>query len=300
MNVHNGSKFLHEAIDSALTQTYENFEIILWDNHSTDNTREVVKLYSDQRIKYFYSKEFTSLGEARNRAIKKSSGELIAFLDSDDIWMPNKLELQIPMFNNRDVGIVISDTVFFDECRTRRQLFRKKKPPTGMVFRNLITDYFISMETAIIRRSALNSLDHWFDPRFELIEEYDLFIRLSYKWQLEFVDQVLGKWRIHDTSWTWSKHYLFSSERQLFFKKIKSEVPEFTRENYQEEYNAIERSIDWDNARELWSQGERKKARLLLKKHTNKGLKWRVTYLLAWLPYSLFNNISRLLGRISP
>ena len=127
MNVHNGSKFLHEAIDSALTQTYENFEIILWDNHSTDNTREVVKSYSDQRIKYFYSKEFTSLGEARNRAIKKSSGELIAFLDSDDIWMPNKLELQIPMFNNRDVGIVISDTVFFDECRTRRQLFRKKK-----------------------------------------------------------------------------------------------------------------------------------------------------------------------------
>ena len=115
MNTHNGEDFLKEALESVLVQTYENFEIIFWDNCSDDNTQKIVNSYHDKRIKYFYSDEFTPLGEARNRAIDKSNGDLIAFLDCDDVWMSNKLELQVPVFDNKDIGIVISDTIFFDK-----------------------------------------------------------------------------------------------------------------------------------------------------------------------------------------
>jgi glycosyltransferase involved in cell wall biosynthesis len=300
MNTHNGEDFLKEALESVLVQTYENFEIIFWDNCSDDNTQKIVNSYHDKRIKYFYSDEFTPLGEARNRAIDKSNGDLIAFLDCDDVWMSNKLELQVPVFDNKDIGIVISDTIFFDKKRNRRQLFKKNKPPIGSVFRSLITDYFISLETAMIRKSALNSLDYWFDTHFEVIEEYDLFIRLSFFWELGYVDQVLGKWRIHDTSWTWSKSHLFSLERKIFFENLKKTIPNFTENYYKEEFRVIQRSIDWDDARELWKFGKKDKARVLLKKYKYDSFKWKAVHILTWFPYTVFKILASLLGRVAP
>ena len=95
MNCFNGEKYLKEAIDSVLNQTYSNWEIILWDNQSTDNSEGIVKSFNDNRIKYFYSEEFTILGEARNRALSKAQGEFIAILDCDDLWYPTKLEKQL-------------------------------------------------------------------------------------------------------------------------------------------------------------------------------------------------------------
>ena len=104
MNCHNGEKYLNEAICSVLSQTYENWELIFWDNQSTDKSSVIVQKYKDTRIQYFYAETYTRLGEARNHAIKKSQGEFIAFLDCDDLWMSTKLEKQIPLFSDTRVG----------------------------------------------------------------------------------------------------------------------------------------------------------------------------------------------------
>ena len=101
MNGHNGGEYLAEAIDSVLEQTYTNWEILFWDNLSTDNTRSILESYSDNRIKYFCAEEFTPLGEARNNVIEKAQGELLGFLDCDDLWLPEKLERQVPLFLQR-------------------------------------------------------------------------------------------------------------------------------------------------------------------------------------------------------
>ena len=98
MNCYNGEEFLKHAIKSVLSQTYKNWELIFWDNQSTDNSFKILKKYKDKRIKYFYAKKYTTLYEARNLAIKKSKGEFIAFLDVDDLWLKNKLEFQIAHF----------------------------------------------------------------------------------------------------------------------------------------------------------------------------------------------------------
>src|SRR5271157_4516573 len=97
MNVRNGASTLREALDSVLAQTFTDWEAIVWDDRSTDGSAEIVAQYSDPRIRYFLSREETSLGKARDTAIRQVRGEWLAFLDQDDLWMPRKLEMQIPL-----------------------------------------------------------------------------------------------------------------------------------------------------------------------------------------------------------
>ena len=113
MNCYNGERYLQEAIDSVYTQTFSDWEIILWDDASKDRTAEIAKSY-DEKLRYFKGEKATALGQARNWAIDKARGEFIAFLDQDDVWLCDKLSKQIPIFEDPAVGIVISNTLFFD------------------------------------------------------------------------------------------------------------------------------------------------------------------------------------------
>ncbi len=110
INCLNGEKFLREAIDSVYAQTYNNWEIILWDNASTDKTAEIGQSY-DSKIKYYKSEKVIPLGDARNKALKQCKGEFIAILDCDDIWAPDKLEKQIPLFKESSIGLVFCDCI---------------------------------------------------------------------------------------------------------------------------------------------------------------------------------------------
>ncbi len=113
MNCLNCAKYLKEAIDSVYAQTYTNWEIIFWDNASTDRSAEIARSY-DGRLRYFRGSETVPLGEARNRALEQARGEFIAFLDCDDLWMPQKLEKQLPLFDDPEVGLVFSDSIIFN------------------------------------------------------------------------------------------------------------------------------------------------------------------------------------------
>ena len=95
MNCYNGELYLKKALESVLSQTYTNWELIFWDNQSQDKSEKIFKTYKDKRFKFYKSSDHTVLYEARNKAIQKSSGELIAFLDVDDFWLSSKLEKQI-------------------------------------------------------------------------------------------------------------------------------------------------------------------------------------------------------------
>ena len=106
MNCYNGEKYLRQAIDSIFNQTYQNWEIIFWDNQSNDKSSEIYKSYKDSRLKYFCSKKHSLLCEARNYAIEKANGEFIAFLDVDDWWMECKLKKQIELFVDQKIGFV--------------------------------------------------------------------------------------------------------------------------------------------------------------------------------------------------
>ena len=95
MNCHNGQIFLEESLKSIFSQSYENWELIFWDNKSNDKSKKILNNFKDKRIKYFYSNEFNTLYKSRNLAVKKATGKFITFLDTDDIWNKKKLEKQI-------------------------------------------------------------------------------------------------------------------------------------------------------------------------------------------------------------
>ena len=92
MNCYNGEMYLREALDSVLSQTYTNWELIFWDNQSSDKSETIFLSYDDSRLIYFYAPQHTNLGKARTLAIEKTRGQWIAFLDVDDLWFPEKLD----------------------------------------------------------------------------------------------------------------------------------------------------------------------------------------------------------------
>jgi glycosyltransferase involved in cell wall biosynthesis len=205
MNCFNGEKYLKQAIDSVLAQTYVNWEIIFWDNQSTDESAAIFKSYTDPRLKYHDAPTHTWLYEARNCAIAEGRGEFLAFLDVDDWWLPEKLEKQTALFMNPQVGIVCSNYWIEHERKKKRWLAFRRPAPTGWVLDELLKSYFVGLVTLMVRRSAIASLDYPCDPRYHIMGDTDLVIRLAIRWKLECVQEPLAVYRIHDDNET-AKH----------------------------------------------------------------------------------------------
>ena len=198
INCFNGEKYLREALDSVITQTYNNWEIIFWDNQSTDKSAEIFKSYKDSRLKYYCASSHANiLYEARNYALQKANGDFIAFLDVDDWWLPNKLEKQIPLFDDPDVGLVYGNLWRLFEKKNKKKIYRKKILPTGMILGELLHDYVIGSPTYVIRKKSLDSLGYHFNKDFHIIGDFDLNIRLAAKWKINCVQDPVATVRIH-------------------------------------------------------------------------------------------------------
>ena len=218
MNCYNGAKYLNEAIESLIDQTYKNWELIFYDNCSTDESVKIIKKYKDKRIKYFKSKKKINLGLARYNALQKCKGSYIAFFDCDDIWFKEKLRSQLPLFKDKEVGIVISNSIIFNKKRSKKLYFYK--PPEGKVFYDLINNYFISLDTVILRKDSLKKVEKNFQSKFNMIHDLDLLIRLSFFTKLAYYPNVLSKWRVHNLSGSYNKDEKFIKEKKVFINEI--------------------------------------------------------------------------------
>ena len=110
MSCYNGENFISRSVTSILNQTYKNWELIFWDNNSSDSSRESILSFKDNRIKYFKSNKTTLLSVSRENAINQSNGDLVAFLDVDDEWLEKKLENTVRHFdNNKDCSLYFSN-----------------------------------------------------------------------------------------------------------------------------------------------------------------------------------------------
>ena len=195
MNCYNGQEFLKHSIESVISQTYKNWELIFWDNKSTDNSSKILKKYKDKRIKYFYAKKKTTLYEARNLAIKKSKGEYIGFLDVDDLWIKSKLELQVPLFQEKKVGLVYSN--FYKLYKNKKKLAYKNDLPSGKVTSQIIKNYQIGILTVLLRKSVLNK-NKLFDFKYDLLSDFDFILNFSQKHIFKVIKKPLAFYRIHE------------------------------------------------------------------------------------------------------
>lgn len=208
INCYNGEKYLKGAIDSVIVQTYENWEIIFWDNQSTDNSAAIVNSYDDSRIKYFFAPEHTLLGEARNKAVAKASGEWIGILDCDDIWYKDKLKNQLRDAAS-DIGMIYTRARFLVEesgfktvmAKNKRNNFypRRKELPSGNIFNELLYDCFIPPPSALIRKDIFVSVGG-IDNSLKVAEDYDIFLKISRISNTLAIDDVLCEYRIHNNN----------------------------------------------------------------------------------------------------
>jgi glycosyltransferase involved in cell wall biosynthesis len=222
VNCHNGQKYLNDAIQSIVDQKYQNWEIIFWDNHSKDKSKKILKSFKDKRIRYFYSKKFTNLHQARNLAIKKARGEFISFLDTDDIWESNKLHLQIEKFKKKKVNFVYGNCWLLN----KDYIFKKKNYsnsnlPSGYILNKLLKKYVIPLPTIMIRRSVLKKLRYCFNEKFKIIGDFDLSVRLSVKNIFECVQEPIAYHRIHDGSFSVKNRFLEIRELSTWLKLAK-------------------------------------------------------------------------------
>lgn len=202
MNCFNGEAFLRHAIDSVVAQTWMHWEIVFWDNQSTDDSAAIVKSYDDPRIHYFYAPSHTPLYEARNCAIEKASGELLAFLDVDDWWLPEKLERQVTLFSDPEVSVVYGNYWVINERKGRKWVAHKKNLPNGHILDPLLENYRVGLLTLTVRQAHLPLCKPPFDPRFHIIGDFDLVIRLASKGKVACVQEPVAVYRIHGANET--------------------------------------------------------------------------------------------------
>lgn len=281
MNCYNSAQFLREAIDSVYSQTYSNWEIIFLDNASTDNSAEIAKSY-DSKLRYYREELTITLGAARNKAIAQVQGDFVAFLDCDDIWLPCKLEKQIPLFHNNNVNLVYSDVINFNLAGVEKRLYDRRKFYIGDCFRELLADYFLSLVTVVVRRSALLSQPFCFDERLQVSEEVDLFLRLAYCGQFAMVPEALAKYRIHSQSWTIKRPELFWEECDQILDQYEKLFPDFNM-RFAKEIRTWRLMSLCSKAAYLWMAGDAVEARKILRPYLNFA-RPLIVYLLSFFP----------------
>ena len=203
MPAYNVEKYIHNSINSVLSQSYKKWELLIVDDNSTDKTRDIIKSFAktDKRIKPIFRK--TNGGKpsiAKNSALEHIKGEYIAFLDSDDIWLKEKLEKQVELMKNKKYKLCYTGGYFIDEKDNKIGEFLPKYG-CGYIFKNMLFRYELNNQSVLITRDVFKK----FNEYITIGEDYNLFMDIIYNYKICNIKEKLIKYRIHKTSITKSK-----------------------------------------------------------------------------------------------
>lgn len=300
MNCYNGEAYLRDALDSIYAQTFGDWEIIFWDNASTDDSPAIARSY-DARLKYHRADATTPLGAARNGALGLVTGDYIAFLDTDDKWMPAKLERQVALMDaNPRLGLTHTDVLCHyqaDGTTTRHFALLGEKPARGRVFGYLLKVNAIAMPSAMLRTDALRQQKEWFDERFEIYPDFDLFRRIAHDWECDYVDEPLAFYRVHGASSSTRNHLRAARELAQTLDKLCALYPEMATE-YAEEAAYLRAMIVYQTGKSYWRQGDGRAARAEFRKHWDVA-KMRQAYWASFLPYGTVERFWRATARLA-
>ncbi len=197
---YNYSKFVHEAIDSVLAQTYKKLEIIVVDDGSTDNSLEIIAGYSS-KIKVI-SKQNAGVSSARNIGLSQAKGEYICFLDSDDVWRPEKVEVQISLLYDAPKACIYTGVQFIDERGATLGLMRPKY--RGNVWRQYLWHpgraiVPVGCSNAILPTNIAKQIGG-FNQRFSMSADWDFFRKVADTLEIAYDSKILVSYRQHSSS----------------------------------------------------------------------------------------------------
>ncbi|MBT7323320.1 MAG: glycosyltransferase [Gammaproteobacteria bacterium] len=193
--------YLSRAIESVITQSYKDWELIIIDNNSKDGTQELVESYKNEKIHFYTINNDGNIAKSRNLGISKASGTYIAFLDSDDYWFKSKLEIcMTSLYKNKNYQCIChsENWVYPDN----KSITKDYGPENNYSFKKLLMrGNCISLSATMVKKSILTEVDY-FSENDELItaEDYDLWIKISKNYNFLFINDVLGAFCLHNDS----------------------------------------------------------------------------------------------------
>jgi len=235
--LYNAEKYIERTLQSVLNQTYQNLEIIIVDDESPDNSVKICQQFNDSRIKIIHQKN-RGLPGARNTGIRHATGEYIAFIDADDIWLPSKLNNHIiHLENHPDVGISFSRSAFIDETDKPLGTYQITKlqdiTPLDILCRSPIGNG----SAAVFKKAVFEDIkfqanlygyveDYYFDDNFTLSEDIECWVRIAIqtKWKFAGIAQALTLYRIHSNGLSANIQSMIDY-REKVFKKTSAYAP---------------------------------------------------------------------------
>jgi glycosyltransferase involved in cell wall biosynthesis len=220
INCYNGEQYLREAIDSIYSQSYIHWEIIFWDNSSTDNSSKIAKSY-DSKLRYFRGADTIPLGDARNKALEHCMGEYIAFLDTDDLWFPFKLEFQVAIMKQNPSAVACYSDGYdlYDETKSGKKFssYPNITHYEGKIFEKLIINNFINWQTVLINTNKARK-ELFFDENLTYSEDHEILLRLSLKGTFKYLPKPLIYYRYHSNNMSNDRSLIIQESEYIFHK----------------------------------------------------------------------------------
>ena len=229
MNCYNGEKYIRAAVDSVINQTYQNWELIFWDNQSSDLSAKFFLEYDDSRLKYFYAQKHTELGDARVEAMSKAKGSWVGILDIDDIWCKKKLEYQVELINKSvdndvELGLIYGKVLEIDENGVEvgelsHANYKNKTLPSGMILKELLfKGNFIMSPSILFSMNAFKQIGG-FPKGYLNASDYYISCAISSNYKVGVVNQYVAKYREHQNNLTLNQKVIAFEEQLMIFKK---------------------------------------------------------------------------------
>ena len=213
-STYNNVTYISQAIESVLAQTYDNWEMLIVDDGSSDGTEDVVTRFNDSRIHYFTLEHSGIPAVPRNIGIEHSTGEFIAFLDADDMWLPQKLEKQVAYLKaNPKIALVYGLAKTFGFIS---RVIYMNSGHSGKIFNKLIEANFIPCLTVILRSSVLKEVGGFDeDEEIKFAEDWELWLKIAHKYNIGFVPEVLGCYRMHEAGHSHDERHIQRSAKVI-------------------------------------------------------------------------------------
>jgi len=226
---HNHAHFLSECLFSVKAQTCKDYELIVVDNGSTDNTREVVDNLAWDKLRYHYQQDTGSVAGPRNTGIRLAKGKYVAFLDSDDFWYPQKLERVIRVLKDHPEVDIISHAMFQRE-EGKEKILMNVGPLRKNMFAFLLGGNRLLGSATVVKKDVLCEMQG-FNERKDFVhaEDYDLWLKIAYSnGNFFFISQPLGEYRVHASNLSHDFAAVFRHEINVLnahIKNFKSRIP---------------------------------------------------------------------------
>ena len=207
---YNRADFLQAALNSVLCQTYQNWEIIVVDNNSIDDTEKIVTSFNNDKIKLIKVNNYSVIGYSRNVGIKQSKGDWVAFLDSDDIWYPKKLERIVAVIKNMNIDVVCHDEMLVNTLMNYKKILRHGSCAKNLHEDLVLSGNCLSLSAASVRREFIIKQNIYFSELNDhiAIEDYIFWLQLaSVKAIFKFIHEILGEYMVHGSNVTIINNY---------------------------------------------------------------------------------------------